>query len=142
MMACDVGFRFDNRLMEQDLGRFSGLSYAEAEADPAYRADRKARWDWEPDGGGESYRQIAARVADWLDSFQAVCAGEGVEHALVVTHAVTLRLFRACLEQTLPEYPEKIAGNGELWVAKLAADGGPVRIDSVSLGDGPRANRE
>ena len=141
LTACNVPIKIDKRLLEQDMGRFSGMSYAEAEGDPGYRADRSARWDWQPDGGGESYRQIAVRVAAWLEDIRNQYASHEHARLLVVTHAVTLRLFRACLENTLPRYPEKIAGNGELWIAPLPAPGQASVIESVPLGNGPRAHR-
>ncbi len=139
--ACDIGLSFDNRLLEQDMGRFSGMSYTEAESDRAYCADRNARWDWQPEGGGESYRQIAERVGNWLDDLRRICAESDNRHILVVTHAVTMRLFRACLEGTLPRYPEKIAGNGELWIAPLSPDASPVIVESRPLANGPRLHR-
>lgn len=119
----------DDRLAEQDLGRFAGMTYAQAEADPGYVADRTRRWDWRPDGGGESYRDIAERVG----AFLADAAGWD-EDALVVTHAVTMRLFRACLERTLPRYPETIAANGEIWVCPLDRGGNCAAIASLAIG--------
>jgi len=121
--------RIDARVIEQNLGRFSGLTYAQAEADPAYNQDRCSRWDWCPDGGGESYRVIADRVQSFLAE-----AATWTDDALVVTHAVAMRLFRACLEQTLPRYPEHVAANGEVWRCDLAHCGTPAVIESLHLG--------
>lgn len=139
--ACDVGLRFDARIIEQHMGRFSGMSYAQAEADPGYCQDRGARWNWEPEGEGESYKMIAERVHAFLGFLRGLPESTANVRFLIVTHAVTLRLFRACLEGTLPHYPEKIAGNGEMWTAELSADGGPVVVDSVELGVGSRSHR-
>lgn len=119
----------DPRVIEQNLGRFSGMTYAQAEADPAYNQDRRARWDWRPDGGGESYRVIADRVQSFLND-----AASWNEDALVVTHAVAMRLFRACLEQTLPNYPEHVAANGEVWRCDLSRRGTPGVIETLHLG--------
>jgi broad specificity phosphatase PhoE len=119
----------DDRLSEQHLGRFAGLTYAQVEADPAYVTDRTRRWEWTPDGGGESYRDISLRVAAFLDD-----AARWPDDALVVTHAVTMRLFRACLERTLPRYPENIAANGEVWVCPLGIDGACPGITILNLG--------
>lgn len=119
----------DERLSEQHLGRFAGMTYAQVEADPAYVSDRARRWEWTPDGGGESYRDISVRVAAFLAD-----AATWPDDALVVTHAVTLRLFRACLERTLPRYPEKIAANGDVWVCPVAADGSCPGITLLDLG--------
>jgi len=38
-------------LMEQNMGIFSGWSYARAEADPRYELDKTKRWHWSPPGG-------------------------------------------------------------------------------------------
>lgn len=141
VLACDAPLRLDERLQEQHLGRFSGLSYPEVEADPAYCRQRNARWDWVPDGGGESYRMIAERVESFLQELREHCVSEQLQQVLLVTHAVTLRLFRACLENTLPRYPETIAGNGEVWSALLTPDGVPSVVETVGLSCGVRVSR-
>lgn len=141
VLACDAALRIDERLQEQHMGRFSGMSYTEAEADPAYCRDRSARWDWTPEGGGESYRAISERVLSFLADLRATCEREQIERVLLVTHAVTMRLFRASLEATLPRYPEKIAENGEVWRAPLAPAGTAVAIETVNLSHGTRAHR-
>ncbi len=109
-----LNIELDSRLTEQNLGRFSGMTYRQAEADISYEKERSKRWSWEPDCGGESYAQIADRVQLFLDEIAT-----STEDVLVITHAVTLRLFRACLEKTLPLYPEEIAANGEVWLTHL-----------------------
>ena len=126
----------DARIVEQHLGRFSGMTYSQAEADPGYVTDRTKRWDWTPEGGGESYRSISIRVKEFLSNLLARPETE----VLVVTHAVTLRLFRAILEGTLPSYPETIPGNGELWSCDW--NGTPTQITSLPLGSEPRKHRE
>jgi broad specificity phosphatase PhoE len=141
VVACDASLRIDERIQEQHMGRFSGLSYAEVEGDAGYCTDRLARWNWVPEGGGESYRMIAERVQSFLTDLREQCQHEKLEHVLVVTHAVTLRLLRACLEGTLPRYPEKIAANGEVWSATLPAAGASTHIESVRLAHGTREHR-
>lgn len=141
VLACDAPLRLDERLLEQHLGRFSGLSYPEAEADPGYCHDRNARWDWVPEGGGESYRMIADRVNSFLQDLRERSQKEGLQRVLLVTHAVTLRLFRACLENTLPRYPEAIAGNGEVWSAQLPPEGMATTIETVALAHASRKHR-
>jgi len=141
LLACDAALRLDDRLQEQDLGRFSGLSYPEVEADPAYCRQRNARWDWVPDGGGESYRMIADRVQSFLQELREHCASEQLQQVLLVTHAVTLRLFRACLENTLPQYPEAIAGNGEVWSALLTPRGEATTVTTIPLKQLARTHR-
>jgi len=131
--ACNAPLRLDERLQEQHLGRFSGLSYAEAEADPHYCRDRTARWDWVPDGGGESYKMIAERVQAFFVHLRKDCEKNKINQALIVTHAVTLRLVRAYLEGSLPKYPEKIAANGEVWRTPLAPNGTPNSIETFTL---------
>lgn len=99
-------------ITEVHLGRYSGMSYEEVEKADGYVHDREARWDWIPEGGGESYAMIAERVLpffQWLDHRRE-------ERILVVSHAVTMRLIRAHLEGTLPKYPREIAKNGEVWM--------------------------
>ena len=123
------------------MGRFSGKSYADVERDTSYCHDRTARWDWVPEGGGESYRMIAARVDSFLADLRTQCEREHLNSVLIVTHAVTLRLFRACLEATLPAYPERIAGNGEVWSAGLTSAGTPSPIKVIELSHGSRAHR-
>jgi broad specificity phosphatase PhoE len=141
VVACNAPLSLDKRLMEQNLGRFSGLSYAEAEADPAYCRDRLARWHWVPEGGGESYEMIATRVDAFLDELRKQYASRPDATLLIVTHAVTLRLFRACIERTLPDYPEKIAANGEIWRATLSTDGSPAQIETLSFAFALRTHR-
>ena len=70
---------------------------------------------------------IANRVRpffSWLD-------GRSEQEILVVSHAVTMRLIRAHLEMTLPEYPLPIARNGEVW--KLSYQGLGTRHEIESL---------
>lgn len=141
VLACDAPLRVDARLQEQNLGRYSGMSYAEAEADPSYCRDRSARWNWVPEGGGESYRMIAGRVESFLADLREDCARDNTASVLIVTHAVTLRLFRACFEATLPAYPERISANGEVWRTLLLPDGTATTIDVVRLACGSRAHR-
>ncbi|MBW2428780.1 MAG: histidine phosphatase family protein, partial [Deltaproteobacteria bacterium] len=43
----------DERITEQDLGVFSGKSYAELDDRPDYMHERSKRWKWIPGGGGE-----------------------------------------------------------------------------------------
>ena len=123
----------DARLTEQHLGRFSGMTYARLKTEAGYMHDRTRRWDWVPDGGGESYQMIAARVADFLRDLQpAPETGE----TLIVTHAVAMRLIYAVLTRTLPRYPDRIADNGEIWAVDFHPGEGAHRVDQVSLGGG------
>ncbi len=126
----------DERITEQELGVFAGKTYAELDDEPTYEHDRDKRWTWVPDGGGESYEMIAERLRPFfeeLDSFE----GDSI---LFVTHAVTMRLIKAHLEQTLPAYPHDIAHNGEIWKIEFKGFGKKHEIESIFLGESKTAN--
>ena len=53
----------DERITEQDLCVFSGMTYAELDDRPDYMHERSKRWKWIPAGGGESYQMIANRLS-------------------------------------------------------------------------------
>ena len=80
----------DERLTEQHLGIFSGMTYAELEDQPTYMHERATRWNWTPEGGGESYQMIAQRLVPF---FQSLGAMDGT-CILFVTHAVPYRCNR------------------------------------------------
>lgn len=119
----------DERIVEQELGVFSGMTYAELDERPDYMHDRSKRWNWVPDGG-ESYEMIAERLVPFFQSLETMKAN----HILFVTHAVTMRLIKAHLEQTLPEYPREIAKNGEIWKTRFTGPGNVHRVESIFLG--------
>ena len=124
----------DERITEQDLGVFSGMTYAELDDRPEYMHERSKRWEWVPEGGGESYEMIANRLESFFRSLESL---EG-ERILSVTHAVTLRIVKATLEQTLPDYPQDIANNGEIWKVQFTGLGNIHKVESIFLG-GSRA---
>ena len=105
-------FEKNAALIEQHLGVFSGMSYEDLEKRSDFCHDRSQRWNWIPDGGGESYRMVAERV---LSFFREIERRYATQSLLIVTHAVTMRLIRAVLENTLPAYPDEIPANGEIW---------------------------
>ncbi|MBN2008805.1 histidine phosphatase family protein [candidate division KSB1 bacterium] len=108
----NVDIKTNSNLLEQHLGRFSGMTYQDVESEPHYEHDKTKRWNWEPEGGGESYRMISDRLKIFFDSLDH----EGNDkNILVVSHAVTLRIIRALLENTIPKYPVVLAKNGEVW---------------------------
>lgn len=77
---------FDARWLEIDFGRWEGLSWdavPRAELD-AWAADT---WNYAP-GGGESARELYARVAESLQDLRTATQGT---RTLVVTHAGPLR---------------------------------------------------
>lgn len=120
----------DERIIEQELGIFSGMTYAELEDRPDYMHERSKRWNWVPDGGGESYEMIAQRLEPFFQSLEKM---EGYR-ILFVTHAVTMRLIKAHLELILPEYPREIAKNGEIWKINFRGFGNTHEVESIFLG--------
>jgi broad specificity phosphatase PhoE len=77
----------DDRLMEISYGAWEGLTLPEVEAhDPGVLARRERdKWDFAPPGG-ESYRQVAKRVAEWyatLTRDTVVIAHGGVGRSLM-----------------------------------------------------------
>lgn len=127
-------------LKEQNLGIFSGMTYDALKTAKGYEHDRTKRWEWIPEGG-ESYKMIAERVKRffaWLDAMEASSVNgattpaiASVKSTLIVTHAVTMRLIRGLLENTLPKYPETIAQNGEIWKVEYEKIGVPHHIESL-----------
>jgi broad specificity phosphatase PhoE len=120
----------DERLTEQDLGVFSGRTYAELGDGPDYMHERSRRWKWIPEGGGESYEMIANRLEPFFQSLESL-KGDNI---MFVTHAVTLRMVKATLEQTLPDYPREIAKNGEIWKVLFTGLGNIHEVESTFLG--------
>jgi broad specificity phosphatase PhoE len=102
----------DIAVSEQHFGRFTGLSYDVVKLDSAYEKDVTKRWGWVPEGGGESYKMLASRITPFFERFERL---DDNSNYLIVSHAVTLRIIKGLLENTLPLYPEKIANNGEIW---------------------------
>ena len=93
------GGAFDDRLLEFTFGRWEGLTWPEVCArDPALAAARGAdKWNFCPPGG-ESYAQLAERLAPWLaeqDRPSVVVSHGGVARAL-------MRLIGSLSEQRAP----------------------------------------
>ncbi|MEX1326207.1 MAG: histidine phosphatase family protein [Desulfobacterales bacterium] len=128
--AFGLDVEIDGRITEQDLGVFSGMTYAELDDRPDYMHQRSKRWEWVPEGGGESYEMIANRLKPFFHSLESL-QGNSI---LSVTHAVTLRLIKATLEQTLPDYPHDIARNGEIWKVRFRGLGNIHEVESIFLG--------
>ena len=78
----------DPRLMEIDLGDWSGLTDEEAKArDPAMWDKRlHDKWNVRVPGGGESYAMVAARLTEW--------AGELNRDTVAVSHGAATRILR------------------------------------------------
>jgi len=133
--AFGLDIETDERLTEQDLGVFSGMTYAELDDRPDYMHERSKRWKWIPEGGGESYEMIANRLEPFFQSLESL-KGENI---LFVSHAVTLRIVKAILKQTLPGYPREIAKNGEIWKMQFTGLGSIHEVESFFLGSSKAA---
>ena len=80
-------YETDDRLMEISYGAWEGLTLPEVEAhEPGVLARReREKWDFTPPGG-ESYREVAKRVAEWcaaLTRDTVVIAHGGVGRSLM-----------------------------------------------------------
>ncbi len=126
-----IPVEIDSRLIEQNLGKFSGLPYSGLELLADYIQDRSARWDWIPDGGGESYRMMAERIRPFFEEIDGFHPDQNI---LIVTHAVVLRVVRGLLENTLPVYPLDIPKNGEIWKTVYQGLGEKHAIESILAG--------
>lgn len=122
----------DHRITEQHLGKYSGMGYDEVKSEPLYEQDALKRWNWVPEGGGESYEMVAQRILDFFKSLEdSPLSG----NTLIVTHAVSFRLIRAILECTLPVYPHDFPNNGEIWKVEYTKIGEFHKIESIFLGN-------
>ncbi|MBD1575747.1 histidine phosphatase family protein [Vibrio sp. S11_S32] len=131
----DLTAQSDARLVEQDLGKYAGKTYADLDDEPDYCHDRALRWKWVPEGGGESYEMIAARLQPFFDDMFSTEQG----NVLIITHAVTMRMIKAILTNILPEYPREIAHNGEIWQVTLDKQGSVHEVISLFYGDSKSA---
>ncbi len=107
------------------------MSYDQVKEEPLYETVTSRRWDWVPEGGGESYSMIADRVRAFFSSL----APEDPSRILIVTHAVTFRLIRGVLENSLPLYAEGFPNNGEIWKVDFQGLGQVHSIESLLLGN-------
>ena len=126
----------DQRIIEQDLGTFAGKTYAELESEPNYCHDRALRWQWQPEGNGESYAMIEKRLQPFFDMLFT----SNAQHILILTHAVTLRMVKSILQNMQPQYPHDIANNGEIWKVELTKKGNFHEIESLFYGESKKAN--
>jgi probable phosphoglycerate mutase len=81
------GYRTDDRLREIHYGHWEGELWNELPAkDPQGFAAREAdKWGWRPTGG-ESYRDLSDRVAEWL--------GEVKRDVVIAAHGGVMRVLR------------------------------------------------
>jgi len=76
---CDLPVHQDWRLRECDYGEWNGMPSAQLEAERPQRID-------DPYPGGESYRQVVARMEEFLDELVPLFDGTRV---LVIGHSAT-----------------------------------------------------
>ena len=122
----------DKSIAEQHFGRFTGMSYDAVKMDPAYEKDVTRRWNWVPEGGGESYKMLASRITPFFERLDSL---DDNSNYLIVSHAVTLRIIKGLLENTLPLYPDKIANNGEIWKVEYRGLGFKHVVKSLFYGN-------
>jgi len=81
------GYGTDDRLREIHYGHWEGELWGELPVkDPHGFAAREAdKWGWQPQGG-ESYRALSERVADWLDDLE--------RDVIVAAHGGIMRVLR------------------------------------------------
>ena len=81
------GYRVDDRLREIHYGYWEGELWKELHVkDPEGFSAREAdKWGWRP-RGGESYRELSERVAEWL--------GEVERDVVVAAHGGVMRVLR------------------------------------------------
>jgi len=82
--------RIDPRLRELEVGRWVGRDYAEIMAEEGPIIDPEHRLFRMPIPGGEHYRDLARRLAGWVEE----AAGRP---ALVISHGMTARVLRGLL---------------------------------------------
>lgn len=86
------GYRVDDRLAEIHYGHWEGQLWNELpQTDPdGYAARQADPWSWQP-RGGESYRMLSDRVAEWV--------AEVRRDAVVVSHGGVSRVLRGLILQ-------------------------------------------
>jgi broad specificity phosphatase PhoE len=87
-----AGYAVDDRLQEISYGEWEGSTLAEIRArDPQLLAQREHdKWDFRPPGG-ESYRDVAARVASWYATASrdtVIAAHGGIARALTANFGI------------------------------------------------------
>ena len=130
--ACNLEIEKDDRITEQDLGIFKGMTYDEVKNYESYESDPLKRWNWVPEGKGESYSMISERILSFFKDLESPNSNENI---LIVTHAVSFRLIKAVLKNTLPKYPKEFPNNGEIWKVDFDKVGNEHNIDSLFLGN-------
>lgn len=84
--------RFDERLLEIDVGSWAGRPYAEIVAECGAIVDPARRLFCQRPPGGEWYPDIAARLQTWYNDALA-----GERPVLAISHGITVRVLRGML---------------------------------------------
>jgi probable phosphoglycerate mutase len=89
------GYAMDDRLREIHFGHWEGRIWDDLPNEDAdgFAARKADPWGWQPEGG-ESYRMLSARVAEWLREVERDTA--------VVSHGGVSRALRGLLLQLAP----------------------------------------
>ncbi len=125
----------DPALREVDVGAWTGLDYAQAEAKfpdewAAWVAGRDVRR-----GGGETYGELGERIHGALARVAEASAGNPT---LVVTHGAALRSFVCVLLGLAPPGPKALGGAVNCGLTRVTWDGGAFRL--VSWNEPPPAD--
>ncbi len=99
---------FDDRLVEFTFGRWEGLTWPEVCAqDPELaRARETDKWNFVPPGG-ESYAELAVRLAPWLEA--------QTEASVVVSHGGVARVLMAMIGGL----PRERAPMADIWQGRV-----------------------
>lgn len=89
--ATGVGIQPDGDLLEIDLGEWTGRSFAELRDDPRWAAWNCRRSLVRPPGG-ETMREVQARLQRWLERIQSAHPNE---HIAAVTHSDVIKAMAA-----------------------------------------------
>lgn len=81
--------KLDDRLMEIDLGGWSGLTRTEVEAKWPHALNSARRYDYFRSPDGETLEAITSRISSWLDEVRGASAP-----IIVVTHGIARRILR------------------------------------------------
>jgi probable phosphoglycerate mutase len=113
-----LGYQVDERLVEIAYGDWEGLTLPEIEEkSPGILARRDSdKWDFAPPGG-ESYRELTARIGDWYHSL--------ARDTVVAAHGGGVRALSALLK-VLPQ-EEATHAQVEQGVVYVFADGNLLR---------------
>lgn len=134
--ASGLPVRLDARLREVHVGRWQGMSRAEAaRLHPDDTAALLAGHDVAHGVDGERVRDVVARVAPVWAELVAELAPAGT--ALVVTHGVTARaLVAGAVGLDVAALRRSVLGLANAHWAVLAEDGGAWRLESWNVGVG------